>query len=397
MLSLRDPVHGFVRADALEAALISTRPFQRLRQIRQLGFAYLVFPGAEHSRFGHALGAMELAGRLYDAVAGRSEGILETGSRARGRRLVRAAALLHDIGHAPFSHSAEDLFADGIDHEEMTHLLLGVPEMEAAFERHGEGLGVEDVRRVLGARTEGAERLLSRMVSGELDVDKMDYLLRDSLYCGVRYGTYDLDRILDTVLPIEDPETGAFGLGVSEGGIHAVEALILARYYMFTQVYFNIPGKALELHFAAWLRSRGRRWPSDPEEFLAADDLTVSLDMRNDASLHARAIVHREQYGLAYETSEHLDASDKQRFESLLPEALEVFGPDNLLVSNASKDPHRLQRSRVWARRWDGKLVPLAEASPVMRGMARIEAYRVYAPRGLREAVGAHFSSRFDA
>ena len=98
------------QADPLERALIDSRPLQRLRSIRQLGFAYLVFPGAEHTRFGHALGAMELAGRVYDALALRGDGVLDPDPRSPTRRLVRAAALLHDLGHAPFSHSAEEHF-----------------------------------------------------------------------------------------------------------------------------------------------------------------------------------------------------------------------------------------------------------------------------------------------
>ena len=120
MLAIRDPIHGFIRADELEAALLNSRPMQRLRFIHQLGLTFLVFPGAEHSRFAHALGTMHLAGRVYDALASKSGGLLPIHPGSSERRLVRVAALLHDIGHAPFSHTAEDLFAGGIDHEDMT-------------------------------------------------------------------------------------------------------------------------------------------------------------------------------------------------------------------------------------------------------------------------------------
>ncbi|MCB1055421.1 MAG: HD domain-containing protein, partial [Acidobacteria bacterium] len=176
MLSIRDPIHGFIRADALESALIGSRPLQRLRFIHQLGFTHLVFPGAEHSRFSHVLGAMHLAGEVYDRIAAESAGRLPSYRRSRQRRLVRAAALLHDIGHAPFSHSAEGLFEDGIDHEEMTRRLLALPEIERLFERYGEGLEPEQVSRLLAGGEDDEERLLSQIVSGELDVDKMDYL-----------------------------------------------------------------------------------------------------------------------------------------------------------------------------------------------------------------------------
>ena len=291
VLSIRDPVHGFVRADPLETALINSRPVQRLRFIHQLGFTFLVFPGAEHSRFGHVIGAMHLAGRVYDALCSKSGGMLPGGAAAPERRLTRAAALLHDLGHAPFSHSAEDLFEGGIDHEEMTRRLLGSPEIEEIFARHGEGLGTADVRRLLaGGRHARPSGCCAKIVSGELDVDKMDYLLRDSLFCGVRYGTYDLERLLDTMLPIEDPETGEWGIGVEEGGVHALEALVMARYYMFTQVYFNVTGKALELHLNEWLEERGmplargrrrRSWPRTTSRVWSA--------LRTSASVHARA------------------------------------------------------------------------------------------------------------
>jgi len=396
VLSLRDPIHGFIRADPLEAALINSRPLQRLRTIHQLGLTFLVFPGAEHSRFSHALGAMHLAGRVYDALATRSDGLLPPGERARERRLTRAAALLHDLGHAPFSHSAEELFSGGIDHEEMTRRLIATPEMADLFARWGEGLTPGDVLRLLVGGSGGGggsagtpERLLAQIVSGELDVDKMDYLLRDSLYCGVRYGNFDLERLLETLLPIADPKTGDLGVGLEEGGVHAVEALVLARYYMFTQVYFNATGKALELHLNQWLAGEGHRWPDAALAFLEEDDVAVWAAMRRSPSLHARAVVDREHFPVAFETREHLSAEEKHSFEALLPELGRRFGAGNLLVSNSAKDPHRLRSSRVLVRRNDGSLEPMAEASQFIRHLARIERFRVYTPQELRQEVGA--------
>ena len=379
MLSIRDPVHGFVRADALERALIDTRPLQRLRSIRQLGMMFFVFPGAEHSRFSHALGAMELAGRLYDALAAKSNGLLDTDRRARERRLVRAAGLLHDVGHAPFSHSAEDQFEGGIDHEEMTRRLLDLPEVRQAFAQRGDGLRPDDVVRLLEGGEGPVERLLAQVVSGELDVDKMDYLLRDSLFCGVRYGSYDLPRLLDTVVPLQDPKTGEWGIGVEEGGVHALEALVMARYYMFTQVYFNVTGKALELHLSAWLAEEGTPWPADPEAFLAEDDVAVLARMRHSQSPHAHAVLRRARYPLAYETREHLTREQRERFAALLPELEQRFGRRSLMISNAAKDPHRLGESRVFVQRYDGTLEPVEEASQFIRHLTRIESFRVYA------------------
>jgi uncharacterized protein len=389
-LSLRDPVHGFIRADALEAALVSSRPFQRLRFIHQLGLSHLVFPGAEHSRFSHALGAMELAGRVYDSLAAKSGGRLPAGPRARERRLVRAAALLHDIGHAPYSHSAEVFFEGGIDHEEMTRRLLALPEVEAAFESHGDGLVPADVARLLAGESEvGHDQLLSEIISSELDVDKMDYLLRDSLYCGVRYGHYDLDRLLDTIVPIEATAGGAWSIGVEEGGVHALEALVLARYYMFTQVYFNVTSKALELHLGEWMREGALRWPADPEAFLAQDDLTVLTALRRSPSPHARALVDRAHFALTYQTREHLSASERERFEGLVAQLHRRFGVGQLLVSHSSKDPHRFADGHVLVRRLDGSLEPMTKASHFIAHLGRIEQFRVYAPKALAPEVTA--------
>ena len=389
MLSLRDPVHGFIRADPLETALVNSRPVQRLRFIHQLGFTFLVFPGAEHSRFGHVLGAMHLAGRVYDALCSKGEGLLPAGANSPERRLVRAAALLHDLGHAPFSHSAEELFEGGIDHEKMTRRLLRSPEIEEIFGRHGAGIGTADVERLLEGGGSPTERLLAKIVSGELDVDKMDYLLRDSLFCGVRYGTYDLERLLDTMLPIADPDTGEWGIGVEEGGVHALEALVMARYYMFTQVYFNVTGKAMELHLNEWLKEQGVRWAAAPEAFLEQDDMSVWSAMRVSQSPHARALVERRHYPVAFETREHLPRAEKERFESLLPGLRERFGAGSLLVSNSAKDPHRMGRSRVLVRRFDSSLEPMEQASQFIRHLSRIDRYRIYTPPGLRDGVAA--------
>ncbi|MEM1177861.1 MAG: HD domain-containing protein [Acidobacteriota bacterium] len=386
MYSIRDPIHGFIRVDPLEAALLDSRPMQRLRFIHQLGLTFLVFPGAEHSRFSHALGTMHLAGRVYDAVADKSRGELPIGSMARERRLVRAAALLHDIGHAPFSHSAEDLFEGGIDHEDMTGLLLESEEMQDVFRRHGDGLTSQDVHRVLSKSGTGFDHLLSQIVTSELDVDKMDYLLRDSLYCGVQYGSYDLERLIEMVEPVLDPNDNRWRVGFAHGGVHALEALVMARYYMFTQVYFNETSKVMELHFAEWLRRRGIEWPSDPEAFLEHDDLKVLTDMRQSDDPHARAIVHRERFSLAHETAEHLGPEDRQRFLDLVPTLREEFG-DQLLIDNSAKDPHRLEKNRVWVRRFDGSLQPISEASDFIGKLSRIECFRVYSPKALRDQV----------
>ncbi len=395
MLTLRDPIHGFIETDELEAALVDSRPLQRLRFIHQLGLTFLVYPGAEHSRFSHVLGAMALAGRMVDALLAKSPGLLAPEERRRARRLARLAALFHDAGHAPFSHSAEELFEGGIDHEAMTARLLASDEISVLFERHGEGLLPADVAALLAGNVAPERRFLAQVISGELDVDKMDYLLRDSLYCGVRYGVYDLDRLLDTLALVPDPETGALGVGVEEGGVHAVEALVLARYYMFTQVYFNVTGKALEQHLSEWMRAEHRQWPANSELFLRQDDLSTLEAMRASDNLHAQAVVHRRHFPLAFETREHLSESEGVAFEALLPELRAHFGEGEILVARSAKDPHRLGGSPVWVRYGDGHLESMESASHFIRHLTRIDRYRVYTRPEIRDEVAAGLRKRF--
>jgi HD superfamily phosphohydrolase len=234
---------------------------------------------------------------------------------------------------------------------------------------------------------DGVDRLLAQVISGEIDVDKMDYLLRDSLFCGVRYGSYDLDRLLDTMMPLQDWETGAWVIGVDEGGVHALEALVLARYYMFTQVYFNVTGKALELHLTRWLASEGQRWPDDPESFLAHDDVTVTAAMRASDHPHARAVVEREHFPLAFETGEHLSAPDSLAFAELLPRLRERVGADAVLESHSAKDSHRFGQGTLLVRGPDGKVEGMEQASHFIRHLQRIDRYRVYARPEVREEV----------
>jgi HD superfamily phosphohydrolase len=394
MLRLRDPIHGFLHADPLEASLIGSRPMQRLRWIHQLGFTFLVYPGAEHSRFSHVLGAMGLAGRVFDSALAKRPDLLPADERPLARRLVRVAALLHDLGHAPFSHSAENRFEGAIDHEAMTRRLLDSEEIRALFQSHGDGLEVEAVVDLLAGRIDPRRRFLTQIVSGELDVDKMDYLLRDSLFCGVRYGVYDLDRLIDTLVPVVDPSTNETGLGVEAGGVHAVEALILARYYMFTQVYFNVTGKALEHHLTAWLEETDRYWPAETERFLAEDDHSVLAAMRSHPSEHARAVVDRAHFPLAFETREHPSREEREAFERAVPALVEQFGAGSFLVARSAKDPHRLGTGRVLVVGEGGATEPLESASQFLRHLVRIDVARVYARSGIRDAVAAELRRR---
>ncbi len=248
-MMLRDPIHGLVsfegRAERLVEALLDTREVQRLRRVRQLGLASVVFPGAEHSRFSHALGAAHVMVRLLERIAAR-QGDLPPDQRVDPEAAddAVAAALLHDLGHGPFSHLFEEVLPHARHHEAWTADAVRDPgtEVHRALVRFSRGMP----ERVAGLLT-GQYRLsyMARAVSGPLDVDRADYLLRDSHMTGVRYGLYDLDWLLrafafgrvgdEWVLAIEGRK-----------GLPPIENFFLARHFMYQQVYHHKATRAAE-------------------------------------------------------------------------------------------------------------------------------------------------------
>jgi HD superfamily phosphohydrolase len=226
--------------------LIDTFEFQRLRRIRQLGSCFLVFHGAEHSRFQHALGTMWLMLSVLDRWE--SNGRLRVEPEIRKAAL--AAALLHDIGHGPFSHALEHTFV-GLDHEKLGQRIITGP-LREVLQSHG--CDPQDVVDLLSNRFR--EPVLCELLSGQLDVDRMDYLQRDSLYTGVKYGLFDSQRILETLVPLratlsqEDlfSETReGLVLAIDSKGVLAVEEFLFSRYFMYWQVYLHRAVRSAEL------------------------------------------------------------------------------------------------------------------------------------------------------
>jgi len=217
MKFIKDPVHGYVEVEESLLPLLDSPRVQRLRHIRQLGFSYLVYPGANHTRFEHALGAMHLS-RLMCAHLGLDQEETD---------LATAAALLHDVGHGPFSHTTEPLMREyaGRGHDEIGPFLASGP---LAGPLEGAGLNSREVAAVIGG-----SHALSPLVHGDLDVDRMDYLQRDAHYTGVPYGTVDASRLIKSC--ILDPE----GMVIDENGINAAESLLIARTLMRPAVYYH--------------------------------------------------------------------------------------------------------------------------------------------------------------
>ena len=221
----KDPIHSFVRVtDLLIWQLIETPEFQRLRRIKQLGGTHIVYPTAEHSRFSHSLGVYFIARRMIDVLNKQGTKFNET-----DRMLILCAALLHDVGHGPFSHSFESVL--GIDHEDFTRrILLENTQINQLLENYATGFS-KKVSDVI-AKTY-PDPLIVSLISSEIDADRLDYLLRDSYFTGAPYGEIDLERILRTMRV----DGGKIVFKLS--GMHALEDYLFSRYQMYWQVYLH--------------------------------------------------------------------------------------------------------------------------------------------------------------
>ncbi|HWP71913.1 MAG TPA: HD domain-containing protein [Gemmatimonadaceae bacterium] len=228
---IRDPLWNNIILDDLAIRLVDTRAFQRLRYVRQLGLAYLVYPGATHTRFEHALGAWHLAGRTIELLQARGDLKRQHEGEAR---VVATAALLHDIGHYPFSHALEEIGAP--HHEDVAGALLTRGEIADVLR---ETIGKDAPERVVELIRGKSTNALQGLISGSLDLDKIEYLKRDALMCGVPYGEIDVDRLIHSLTLVTDPANGRTVIGVSEKGLAALESLLFAKYQMYRNVYWH--------------------------------------------------------------------------------------------------------------------------------------------------------------
>ena len=231
MPTLRDPLWNNIRIEGPYLRLLDAAPFQRLRYVRQLGLAHLVYPGATHSRFEHALGAYHLAQETVRVLE--DQGAL-AGIAAEEPAIVVAAALLHDIGHYPFSHALEEL---GVaHHESVAGPLLADGEVGEILRAE---FAADAPQRVLALVRGESASPLQGLISGSIDLDKIDYLKRDAMMCGVAYGEIDVDRLRHALVVLDDPQTGRRAIGMREKGLSALESLLFAKYQMYRNVYWH--------------------------------------------------------------------------------------------------------------------------------------------------------------
>lgn len=364
MYKFRDPVHGFVDVSEDELKIINSSPFQRLRNIRQLATTYLVYHGAEHTRFGHSIGVMHLTSRVFDSITEKCPNLFSENEEenrfkiARYRQLLRLIGLTHDLGHAPFSHASEDLFEDGKKHEDYTKLILLNTEIADHINAIGEkfkseyGDAYEITPELVWMIYEGKDitnekfilpdfLFLKGFMDGELDCDKMDYLLRDSLYCGVTYGRYDLDRFVSTLTAYK--KDNMIQLAIERGGIQSLEEFVLARYFMFIQVYFHKTRRFLDKALVKSLKAilPGGKYPADLLDYLKWDDTRVISLIAESNAPDVVAFKNREIMSCVMESKAH-SGKDGKLSSRLIFKNLEADYGEQVLYDSVDKAAHQL-------------------------------------------------------
>ena len=390
---IRDVIHTFVYFNNDEKKVIGSRYFQRLRHIKQLSMTNYVYPGAVHTRFEHSIGTMELAGRAFDVLFDRknrhSKSVeqlkeqLDDNILVNWRCHLRMAALLHDVGHPPFSHATESLFPVGENHETMTKKIIMESELTDMLQN---GCDIPYNPSLIAKLAVGPkyfqsepfknwQLLLNEIIVGDaFGVDRMDYLLRDAHHCGAVAGKFDHDRLIQTLRILLPPrkigERSEISIGIEHGGIHPTEALLVARYFMYMQVYFHRVSTAYNTHcerfVEAFLKVRyGGFWPIDPDNFIKFTDNEILSEIYEASQnrlavgyLEAKRIQDRNHFQLAYEFRPkeiHMFAVDRVKAELENKLASEFTETDYSLILSRNQGGKRTPALKddfsVWNRR----------------------------------------------
>lgn len=349
-MEIRDPVHGSIHILPEEVPIITADFFKRLRGIKQLGFSEFVFPGATHTRFIHSLGVMHIGSLAFDKLLRHQ---LAHPEMAKLKETFKLACLLHDIGHAPLSHSTESVmpmlaelkipqrFLVGRDklenrqatHEDYTIKAIADSSFADSFKMVENQFGVnrKNIAELIVGQTEDEAYftveginyfpILHQLVSSELDCDRMDYLLRDSYFCGVSYGNYDLDWLIDNLEVACSNDNQAF-LGISERAVITFDDFLLSRYHMFVMVYFHYRAVCLEQLLMKFFNSgQGEyRIPADIEKYIEHDDHYLMRILRESTNPYAQAVVKNKIPSKIYESFNDAQLDTLNQAQELLQE-----------------------------------------------------------------------------
>lgn len=387
-----DPIHGYIEFDKLKSSLFDTPQMQRLRRIKQLGFSNLVYPGANHTRFEHSMGTMHLAS-LFLKMQRENKSSISAVADYDGLDEIVVAALLHDIGHGPFSHATEKLLEQYTrkSHDDVRHILI---ETE-----------VGDVLKEFGfkpsriAQHIAGETPVSQILSSEIDVDKMDYLARDMHYTGVTSGSVDYIRLLNHLEYFESK------LVLDAGAIRAAEGLLVSRYWMNVSVYYHHVSRIAEAMCSRACAYLLENQIVRPREFARMDDTNLIAVMRNDDGF-AREIVDRLDYRNLYKRALYtgIDAvgtgvfehrKNIARIEKEIAENAHV-SPEDVIVDIPSKPAMAEMKALVM----DGGMKKLTDASLFVKDLEHVQISNwkmgVFTPKEHLEAVSKAAEEFFD-
>ena len=358
---IRDPIHIFIKLDSDERRVLDSEPFQRLRYIHQLALTYLIYPSATHRRFEHSIGVMELADRMFQILT-HSDNLTdqikdlfpELSKKDYWRRVLRMAALCHDIGHLPFSHAAEkELLPEGWSHEQLTKEIILSDEMKEIWGNITPPLRAIDIAKLAIGPKEAPdleftdwEAILSEIIVGDaFGADRIDYLLRDSHHVGVAYGKFDHYRLIDTLRILPPPKLGEGdeskepSLGIEKGGLQSAEALLFARYFMYSQVYFHPVRRIYDIHLRDFLTKwlENGKFSTDIKKYLSITDSEVTSALRLAADDPSKAghefasrIINRKHFKVLYERNPK-DYDTNSEAALLIKEAADAkFGKDKI-------------------------------------------------------------------
>lgn len=398
---IRDVVYGFVRLDQQEWDIVNHEVFQRLRRVKQLSLTDMVYPGATHTRLEHSIGVMQMASDIFDSIIRKDQARsllfehykLNSDGINRYRKIIRLAALLHDIGHAPFSHAGEGLMPikdqeskERYDHEEYSiaiikHYFRGLIEDHPLCANYP--IQVEEVTALLGDSVKcsflGIILLFKGIISGQLDADRADYLLRDSIHAGVSYGLYDKDRLVNCIDIGQIQETGDLVLAVQDGGWNIAESLVIARYQMFSQVYFHKTRRVYDHHISNAVKTILENCypgfngcyplPTDLEHYILFDDWSINGKLKDGlGGVHGEIVLKRQHYRKVYETDL---IPTQQQCEELdrKVEELKSQGISEYFVDEAKTKWYKMDKDILISDEKTGFVRVLSGLSPIVKSM----------------------------
>ena len=397
---LRDPVHADDRVEyEVIWKLINSRWMQRMRRIRQLGGAFMVYHTADHTRFSHSLGVYEIVRRMITEVPD-----IERALNEREKVTVLAAGLLHDVGHGPYSHAFEKVI--GEDHESFTcRIIEENTEITEILEEAAPGLSHE-VADVI--RHKSANPLLPQLISAQLDADRMDYLLRDSYFTGTTYGHFDLERILRTLRVDRD------FVVVKESGVYAIENYVMARYHSYWQIYYHPGARSFECMLEKLfqrlrdLRAEGKLPPSIPEFDALLSGEPMSLEdyyvLDEYACSYAFEVLSRGEDPIAADLASRIldrrlfdymedSPENRKKVTDVLLQA--GYDPEYYLTSDDVGQrvyiPYRVSAGNaIRVRLHGGEIKELSEASNIVQSLVKgkpLRDDRIYYPKEIRDLL----------